>query len=124
MVNEEEYLTDAFAREALAFIEKHKSEPFFLYLPFNAVHTPMHATDKRLEKFSSVSDPMRRTYCAMTLAMDEAIGQVVQKLRDSNLEEDSLVFFFSDNGGPTVRRAALNASADSGDDVFSQTQGV
>ncbi|MGD9720175.1 MAG: sulfatase [Pirellulales bacterium] len=109
-VEEPEYLTDAFAREAIAFIDKHQKEPFFLYLPFNAVHTPMNATDKRLEKFSSISDPLRRTYCAMTLAMDEAIGQVLDKLKSANLEQDTLIFFCSDNGGPTVRRAAQNAS--------------
>ena len=62
VVQEGEYLTDAFAREAVAFIERHQKRPFFLYLPFNAVHTPMHATDKRLERFASISDPMRRTY--------------------------------------------------------------
>jgi arylsulfatase A-like enzyme len=110
VVEEPEYLTDAFAREAIAFIDKHQAQPFFLYLPFNAVHTPMHATDKRLEKFAAISDPMRRTYCAMTLALDEAIGKVVDKLRSAKLEENTLVFFCSDNGGPTVPRAALNAS--------------
>ena len=109
-VEEPEYLTDAFAREAVSFIERHQKQPFFLYLPFNAVHTPMHATDKRLEKFASISDPMRRTYCAMALALDEAIGKVLDKLRSTHLEQDTLVFFCSDNGGPTVRRAALNAS--------------
>jgi len=109
-VEEPEYLTDAFAREAVSFIEKHQKHPFFLYLPFNAVHTPLHATDKRLEQFASISDPMRRTYCAMTLALDEAIGKVLDKLRSTNLEQDTLIFFCSDNGGPTVRRAALNGS--------------
>jgi arylsulfatase A-like enzyme len=109
-VEEPEYLTDAFAREAVSFIERHQKEPFFLYLPFNAVHTPMHATDTRLEKFASISDPMRRIYCAMTLALDEAIGKVLDKLRTTNLEQDTLIFFCSDNGGPTVRRAALNGS--------------
>jgi arylsulfatase A-like enzyme len=109
-VIEPEYLTDAFAREAVSFIEKHQQEPFFLYLPFNAVHTPMHATDKRLEKLAAISDPMRRTYCAMTLALDEAIGKVLDKLRSANLEQDTLIFFCSDNGGPTVPRAALNGS--------------
>ena len=109
-INEPEYLTDAFAREALAFIDKHQKEPFFLYVPFNAVHTPMNATDKRLEKFASVTDPLRRTYCAMAVALDEAIGQILDKLRSAKLEDDTLVFFCSDNGGPTVPRAALNAS--------------
>jgi arylsulfatase A-like enzyme len=109
-VEEPEYLTDAFAREAVKFIDKHQKEPFFLYLAFNAVHTPMHATDKRLAQFASIDDPARRTYCAMTLALDEAIGRVMEKLRRANLEENTLVFFLSDNGGPTVPRAAKNAS--------------
>ena len=53
VVEEKDYLTDAFGREAVAFIERHKKEPFFLYLAFNAVHTPMHATDDRLQRFRS-----------------------------------------------------------------------
>ena len=52
VVQEPEYLTDAFAREAVAFVERHKDHPFFLYLAFNAVHTPMHATDDRLRRFA------------------------------------------------------------------------
>jgi arylsulfatase A-like enzyme len=110
VAHEKEYLTDAFAREAVSFIDRHQKQPFFLYLAFNAVHTPMNATDARLKKFESVTDPMRRTYCAMTLALDEAIGKVIAKLRDANLEQDTLIFFCSDNGGPTVPRAALNSS--------------
>ncbi len=107
----EEYLTDAFAREAVSFIERHEKDPFFLLLSFNAVHTPMHATDDRLEKFGSIADPMRRIYAAMTLAMDEAVGRVMSQLGQSNLEQDTLVFFISDNGGPTVHKYAYNASA-------------
>ena len=107
----EEYLTDAFAREAVSFIERHEKDPFFLLLSFNAVHTPMHATDDRLEKFGSIADPMRRIYAAMTLAMDEAVGRVMSQLGQSNLEQDTLVFFISDNGGPTVHRYAYNASS-------------
>ena len=110
-VAEEEYLTDAFAREAVSFIERHEKDPFFLLLSFNAVHTPMHATDDRLEKFGSIADPMRRIYAAMTLAMDEAVGRVMSQLRQSNLEQDTLVFFISDNGGPTVHKYAYNASS-------------
>ena len=106
-VQELEYLTDAFAREAVSFIERHQGQPFFLYVPFNAVHTPMHATDKRLQEFASIADPMRRTYCAMTLALDEAIGKILEELRRTNLEQDTLIFFCSDNGGPTVPHDAL-----------------
>jgi arylsulfatase A-like enzyme len=109
-IDENEYLTDAFAREAIAFIDRHREEPFFLYLAFNAVHTPMHATDARLEKFKDIADERRRTYAAMMTGMDEAIGMVLGKLRDAQLEENTLVFFISDNGGPTMPGTAGNAS--------------
>lgn len=111
VVREENYLTDAFGREAVSFIKRHEAEPFFLYLSFNAVHTPMHADDLRFEKFSNIEDPVRRIYNAMTLAMDDAVGEVMAQLRRSNLEEKTLVFFISDNGGPTVLRYAYNASS-------------
>ncbi|HTI52474.1 MAG TPA: sulfatase [Planctomycetaceae bacterium] len=108
---ETEYLTDAFAREAVSFIERHKTQPFFLYLAFNAVHTPMHATEPRLEKFASIADNDRRTYAAMTWAMDEAVGRVLETLRANNLEENTLIFFFSDNGGPTMKGTTINGSS-------------
>jgi arylsulfatase A-like enzyme len=110
VVQETEYLTDAFAREAVAFIDRHKAQPFFLYLAFNAVHTPMQATDARLKQFTSIPAGMRRTYAAMTLAMDEAVGKVLDKLRAENLEEDTLLFYFSDNGGPTMPGTTINGS--------------
>jgi arylsulfatase A-like enzyme len=97
---EPDYLTDGFGAEAVAFIDRHRSEPFFLYLAFNAVHVPMHATEKYLKRFESISDPRRRTYAAMMSAMDDAIGQVLAKLREGGLDEQTIVFFFSDNGGP------------------------
>src|SRR5262249_1410337 len=99
-------LTDVFAKEATAFIDRHQKEPFFLYLAFNAVHTPMHATDARLKQFADIKDQNRRTYAAMTLALDEAVGKVMEKLRSAGLEENTLVFFFSDNGGPIGKFAA------------------
>lgn len=107
---EKEYLTDAFAREAVVFIDRHRSEPFFLYLAFNAVHTPMQADDARLRKFASIEDKMRRTYAAMTFAMDEAIGRVRKQLSESGLERNTLVVFFSDNGGPTMQGTTVNGS--------------
>jgi arylsulfatase A-like enzyme len=107
-VAEQEYLTDAFAREAVAFIDRHQKEPFFLYLTFNAVHTPMHASDKYLARFKDVADEQRRTYCAMMSAMDDAIGAVLAKLEDSKLTDNTLIFFVSDNGGPPVN-ASSNA---------------
>ena len=112
-VAEETYLTDAFTREAVSFIRRHEAKPFFLYLSFNAVHTPMQATDDRLKKFASVNHPVRKVYNAMTLAMDEAVGDVLTQLARSGLEEDTLIFFISDNGGPTLHKYAYNASDNS-----------
>jgi arylsulfatase A-like enzyme len=109
-VNEAEYLTDAFGREAVAFIERHQQEPFFLYLAFNAVHTPMHATEKYLKRFPDIKNEQRRTYAAMHSAMDDNIGRVLQKLRDCKLEDDTLIYFFSDNGGPTMKGTTINGS--------------
>src|SRR6185295_16181835 len=109
-VKELDYTTDAFGREAVSFIERHKDQPWFLYLAFNAVHTPMQATDARLAKFPNVADNQRRTYDAMMLAMDEAVGKVRQKLADTGLERNTLVIFISDNGGPTMPGTTINAS--------------
>lgn len=68
----------------------------------------MGATDDRLAKFSHIADKQRRTYSAMMLAMDEAIGRVRQKLADSGLERDTLVVFISDNGGATMPGVTVN----------------
>jgi len=100
-VLELDYLTDAFAREAVAFVERHRKEPFFLYLSFNAVHTPLQADEKRLARFATIEDPKRRRFAGMLAAMDEAVGAVVRKVRDAGLAERTLFIFFGDNGGPT-----------------------
>ena len=109
-VGEPEYMTDALSREAASYIRKYQAQPFFLYLAYNAVHRPLQATEKYLARFSSITDERRRTYAAMTSAMDDGIGQVLQTLREQNLERNTLVFFFSDNGGP--RNEALPAHND------------
>lgn len=109
-VKETAYLTDAFAREAVAFIDRHAAKPWFLYLAFNAVHTPMQADDARLAKFAGITDQRRRTYAAMMLAMDDAIGAVRKKVADAGLEKDTLVTFISDNGGPTMVGVTVNGS--------------
>ncbi|MSU47760.1 MAG: sulfatase [Opitutus sp.] len=110
-VKEMNYSTDAFGREAVSFIERHKSDkPWFLYLAFNAVHTPMHATDDRLAKFKGIADPQRRTYAAMMTAMDENIGRVRKTLVATGQERNTLVFFISDNGGPTMPGVTINGS--------------
>jgi arylsulfatase A-like enzyme len=108
--DESAYLTDAFGREAASFIGRHKEHPFFLELAFNAVHTPMEATDDRLTKFAAIEDKNRRAYAAMLSAMDDNIGKVLNALRAANLEENTLIFFFSDNGGATMLGTTINAS--------------
>ena len=108
--SEPTYLTDAFGREAVSFIERHQKEPFFLYLAFNAVHTPMEADEERREKFSSIHDGTRQTYAAMLSAMDDAVGRVLTTLRETKLDENTLIFFISDNGGPTMPGTTINSS--------------
>lgn len=106
VVHEKAYLTDAIARESVAFIERHKAKPFFLAVTFNAVHTPMDATDERLARFAGIANPTRRKYAAM----DEAVGRVLDSLKAQGLEQDTLIVFFSDNGGPTMPGTTVNAS--------------
>lgn len=109
-VREVDYTTDAFGREAVAFVERHKAAPWFLYLAFNAVHTPMQADDARLARFAGIANDKRRTYAAMMLAMDDAIGRVRQKLAETGQEQNTLVAFISDNGGPTMQGVTINGS--------------
>lgn len=101
-VDDPEYLTDAFAKEAVAYIDRHKADPFFLLLTFNAVHNPQHAKPEHLERFKGISDERRRTYAGMLAAMDDAVGNVLGKLKSEKLEQNTLVVFISDNGGPEV----------------------
>src|SRR4051794_31607561 len=70
----------------------------------------MDATDRRLARFASIGHKTRRTYAAMLSAMDDAVGTVLTKLRDVGLEEDTLIFFLSDNGGPTMLGTTRNGS--------------
>ncbi len=107
-VNEIDYTTDAFARETVKFIDQHKAEPWFVYLPFNAVHAPLQSIDKYLGRFTSIEDKQRRTFAAMLSAMDDGVGSVLAKLREEKLEENTLIFFFSDNGGPTRQTTSKN----------------
>jgi arylsulfatase A-like enzyme len=102
------YTTDAFAREAVKFIDQHKKVPWFCYLAFNAVHGPLEATEKYLSRFPNIEDRKRHAYAGMQSAMDDAVGRVLNKIRELGLEKDTLVFFFSDNGGPTRQTTSGN----------------
>ncbi len=94
----EEYLTDRFADEAIRYIHTGRNNPFFLYLSFNAPHSPFQAPDSYMEKFSHIDDPIKQTYYAMIDNLDYNIGRVIESL-DEDLLEKTLIFFISDNGG-------------------------
>ena len=91
------YLTDVLGEKAIGFINKnHQSNnPFFLFLSFNAPHTPMHAKDDVLEKFK---ENPRQVYASMMWSMDEAIGNVVAALKENNQYDNTIIYFLSDNG--------------------------
>ena len=107
-LKEVRYLTDMFGEEAAAFVDRHKDGPFFLYLPFNAVHQPMQAPKEYLARFPDVKDAKRQKMLAMLSAMDDAIGRVLGRLEAHGLEDDTIVIFHSDNGGPTPGNASRN----------------
>lgn len=102
-----EHLTVQFGREAANFIESHKSEPWFLYLAFNAPHTPHQPTEARELEFMSIKQQNRRRYLAQLSLMDDAIGEALNKIEETGQTKRTLVFFFSDNGGP-VQSGANN----------------
>jgi len=107
-VEEKEYLTDALSREAVNFIEKYKEEPFFMYLAYNAPHTPLQATEKYLSRFESIKSPKRKVYAAMVSALDDGVGKILEKLEQLELSENTIVCFLSDNGGPEKVNASDN----------------
>ncbi|WP_290794936.1 sulfatase-like hydrolase/transferase [Flavihumibacter sp. UBA7668] len=108
VAEETEYLTDAFSREAVQFVKSNAQQPFFLYLAYNAPHTPMQASENYLQRFSHIKDPKRRTYAAMVSAMDDGINALLNTLEELKLDDNTLIFFLSDNGGPTNDNASNN----------------
>jgi len=102
------YTTDAYADRSIDWIEKNKSKPWFLYLPFNAQHAPLQAPKKYLERFPKITDEKRQLFAAMMASMDDAIGRVVGKIRALGQEENTLIFFIADNGGPTASTTSHN----------------
>ncbi|RKN80914.1 sulfatase [Ulvibacterium marinum] len=103
------YLTDALAQETSEFIEINgkAKKPFFAFLSFNAVHTPMDAKAEDLDQFPHLTGK-RKIVAAMTLALDRAIGKVLDKLKELGLDDNTIVVFTNDNGGPTDANASSN----------------
>jgi len=107
-VNESENLTDALTREAEDFIARHRAQPFFLYLAYNAVHSPLQAPLGYLEKFARIEDVQRRLFAAMLAHLDDGVGRVLARVREAGLERKTLIVFLSDNGGPTRELTSSN----------------
>lgn len=121
VVEEDEYLTFKFANLAAEYIHRKSDEPFFLYLPFNAPHTPLQAPEEYHRKFSYIDDPVRRTYNAMISALDDAVGIVLDAIEEAGITESTLVVFASDNGGVTYLNVTDNGPFAGG--KFSTFQG-
>jgi arylsulfatase A-like enzyme len=98
LVDEKEYQTFAIAREAIHFIDRNKEKPFFLYVPFGAIHTPLQAVKKEYDALTHIKDPQQRIVLAMTASLDNAVGQIMAKLKSEGLEKNTLVVFAGDNG--------------------------
>ncbi|MEC8222035.1 MAG: sulfatase-like hydrolase/transferase [Bacteroidota bacterium] len=98
-IDTKKYLTEELSDNAVKFIEDNSDNPFFLYLSYNAPHTPLQATTKDLERNKHINIEKRQTYAAMVSSMDDGIGLILDKLEQKNIFENTIVFFFSDNGG-------------------------
>jgi arylsulfatase A-like enzyme len=104
-----DHLTAAFTREACDFIQRHAAQPFFLYLAYNAVHSPLQAADAYLERFMHIPDLHRRIFAALLAQLDDGVGTVLAQLHAHGLEHNTLVVFLSDNGGATRELTSSNA---------------
>jgi arylsulfatase A-like enzyme len=102
------YLTTVLGDETASFIHRNKEKPWVLYTAFNAPHTPMEATPELLERVKHISGEPRRTYAAMVVGLDDAVGRILRQLREDGLEERTLIFFLSDNGGPMDDNGSRN----------------
>ncbi len=106
-VREEGYVTDLLADETIRWIKSRK-KPFFVYLAFNAPHTPLQAPEVAIAKYKYIKNSNRRIYAAMVDVMDQAIGRVVQAVDDTGFRDNTLIVFVSDNGGAIRRGGADN----------------
>jgi len=109
-IKEDRYLTFAFLDEAIEYMAIHKNdpEPFFLYLAFNAPHVPFQVPREYYEMHADVKDENKRVYRAMIHALDDAIGDLTEKMELMGLDDNTIVFFISDNGGATYTGATDN----------------
>jgi arylsulfatase A-like enzyme len=106
-VDVKNHVTTVLGEQAAAFVQSQVDKPWFLYLAFNAPHTPHEPTAQKLEQFASIQNVQRRKLAAQISLLDDAVGVVLDSLQSSKQSESTLVFFLSDNGGPT-QSGAIN----------------
>lgn len=98
VVRVDAYLTDALTEQAVNFIDRNRTHPFFLYLALHAPHVPLQAPKKYIDRYANVADPAKRVYAAMVSGVDDSVGAVVAALRRNGIDDNTLVIFLSDNG--------------------------
>lgn len=107
---DEGYSTTLIGDEAVTRIKsRDKSKPLFMYVPFNAVHSPLQAPEEYLAKYAAVTPAKRKSYCAMMSCLDDQVGKIVAALDQEKIRDKTLILFSSDNGGP------LGSGATNGD---------
>ncbi|NWK54191.1 sulfatase-like hydrolase/transferase [Verrucomicrobiaceae bacterium N1E253] len=100
------YLTDTFTDESVHFIERNKERPFFLYVTYNAVHSPWQAPANVADKVRHIADKNRRVYAGMLVSLDDGVGRIIKSLKDQGVYQNTVVVFLSDNGAPKSSSAS------------------
>jgi len=113
-IEEEEYLTDRITEESIRYIDSHRDDPFFLWVSYNAPHTPLQAPKDYVDKFMDIEDPVKRIYRAMIASLDDALGRLLNHIDKTGTGENTLIFFISDNGGAEYTLTTDNGLYDGG----------
>lgn len=107
-VEENEYLTDVFTREAIHFLDRYQQTPWFLTVSYNAVHSPLQGKSTTYRTLSDIDDPHRRIFASMLVDLDRSVGAILGHLEELELTDRTLVIFLSDNGGATKELTSSN----------------
>ena len=102
------YATDVFSDEAVTFIQNNAANPFFVYLSYNAVHSPWQVPQEYIDRVSHIEEEERKLFAGMVLAVDDGVGRVVQELKDQGVYDNTLFFFISDNGSPSSEAGRMS----------------
>lgn len=117
-------ITDVFTAEAIKFIDSSRDQPFFLYLAYNAPHMPFQASTEEVAPFAAVPSVYSRVYAAMVSTLDKGVGRVMDALRERGIENNTVVFFVSDNGCPNYTHGACSNAPYSGWKAFPLEGGI